>query len=894
MYLLLLFVIASWAERRTASKKSLTNNPYVYSLSLAVYCTAWTFYGSVGRAVESGVDFLAVYVGPTIMAPLWWIILRKIIRICKTQRITNIADFVSARYGKSQTLGIIITLVCVVGIIPYISIQLKAISNSVAILSNYSYSSSNQHFFTDQAFYIAVALAIFTILFGTRKIEATERHEGLVAAIAFESILKLIAFLAVGIYLTYFVFDGFENIAQLASKRADLAKLFVIPESKMGQWFWHCFLGGVAIMFLPRQFQVAVVENSDENHLKKAVWLFPLYLFIINIFVMPVALGGQLLFTDGSVKPDSFVLAIPLHFNQNALAMLAYLGGFSAATSMIIVECTAITVMLTNNLVMPLILSRTNWQNQFSNIGVFVLNMRRIFIVVLILFAYLYYRNVSDRYSLVSVGMVSFTAVAQFAPIVIGGIYWKQANSIGAIWGVLIGAFIWFYTLIIPSIVSAGLLPLDLLQYGPYHIEWLRPEALFGLKSMDSLSHGVFWSLLFNTLAFMAGSLWFKASTQEYSQSILFVDVFKDKSTIGNTVTWRGKALISDIRSLLLNFFEQSRADRILNLYARRNNLDLQTGIADPQLISYTEKILGGAIGATSARIVVSSVAKEENIKVDEVIDILKTSQELKSLNRELTRKSKELERLTQQLQDAYNRLEFIDQQKDEFLSTVTHEIRTPLTAIRALSEIVFDNPDMDDEQRKYFLGTVIKESERLTRLINQVLDLERFESGKQVFAIEKFDFCEMIKEATDSIKQLAVENKIKIEANSLEKDIAIWADRDRLMQVVINFLSNAIKFSPKTGAVINVNCTVLNDFIDLSVTDNGEGIEPNFQAMIFDKFYQVADKTHRKPKGSGLGLAISKKIIELHNGIIWVDSQVGVGSTFGFKIPIHHQNNIQ
>ena len=887
LYLLLLFIIANWAERRSAFKRSLVNNPYVYALSLAVYCTAWTFYGSVGRAAETGPDFLSVYIGPTLVIPLWWIIFRKIIRICKVHRITNIADFISARYGKSRALGVIVTLVCLMGIIPYISIQIKAITSSFLILSGNS-TSPNQSFLSDQSFYIALTLIVFAILFGTRKLEANERHEGLVAAIAFESLVKLFAFLAVGIFITFGVFNGFDDIVSRSVEVPQLRRLFTLPENQTGSWFWHCFLAAIAILFLPRQVQVTVVENVDENHLKKAQWLFPLYLLIINIFVLPIALSGKLLFAGEAVKSDTYLLAIPLHFKQQGLAFLTYLGGFSAATSMIIVECTALSVMFSNNLLMPFLVARRGWHERMgSSIGGFVLNARRLFIAVIILLAYTYYKNVSDRYSLVSVGMVSFAAVAQFAPAALGGIFWKRANLVGAMGGISAGTLVWFYLLIIPSMASNGFISADFLEFGPAHIQWLRPEAFLGLEGMDNLSQGVFWSLLFNVSFYFIGTLYLRQSAVEHNQAALFVDIFKYDTSYERSVAWRGKALVTDITKLLGKFFGQMRAERALTLYARRNKLALNAKYADPQLVNYAEKMLSGAIGSASARVVVSSVAKEEPVTVDEVIDILKTSQELRMVNEELTRKSQELEQLTGQLKEANELLQKADRQKDDFISTVTHEIRTPMTSIRALSEIVHDNPDMDEAQQKHFLGTIIKESDRLTRLINQVLDLERFETGKYQLTKEVFRPEELIQESINSIEQLAREKNIGIQTFYAGKIPVVHGDFDRLMQVLINLLSNAIKFCPAQNGLIEV-CAAANDhFLSISVKDNGTGISPDHHEFIFDKFYQGDAHRARKPNSSGLGLAISKKIIELHQGTLRVKSTVGEGALFTFEIPI-------
>ncbi len=890
LYLAFLFGLANLAERRSLFKNSWVNNPYVYALSLAVYCTAWTFYGSVGHAVKNGADFLAVYIGPTMLIPLWWVVFRKIIRICKAERITNIADFVSARYGKDRALGIIVTLLCVVGLVPYISIQLKAIANSFRVLTKNS-TAVSESFLADKALYMAIILAVFTILFGARKLEATERHEGMVTVIAFESLIKLSAFLAVGVFVTFGIFDGFGDITQRAARLQPLQGLFTIPQDQTDNWFWHCLLSGLAIMFLPRQFQLAVVENVNENHLKKAIWLFPLYLLIINVFVMPIALGGFLVF-GSSIPADSYVLALPLYFDQKGLAILTYLGGFSAASSMIIVECMALTVMISNNLVMPFIVSRPNWEGWIgSSISQWVINLRRVSIVLLIGMAYLYYKIVSDRHSLVSVGLVSFAAVAQLAPVVIGGLFWKRPTREGATGGLLFGGAVWFYTLIIPSLVSAGFLPLSLLEHGPLGAEWLRPEALFGMTGLDNISHGLFWSLLVNVLFYVYGSLFYPLTVQEQNQANLFVDIFQYSDPTKSSVTWKGKALFTDVKRLLNSFFGQARTDRLLDSFVKRNNINLLSPYADPRLVSYTEKLLGGAVGTASARTLVASVAKEEKITVDEVIDILKTSQELKNLNRELQRKTDELERVGDKLKRSNERLQQIDRMKDDFLSTVTHEIRTPLTSIRALSEIVYDYPELNNDERQHFLGTVIKETERLSRLINQVLDLERYDSGLYELHYEKFSPRELINEAFVSLNQLARERMVSIKFNLQDYLPEMTADRDRLMQVLVNLLSNAIKFTESKKGVVVLDNFHENGMVYFRITDNGQGIDPRFQELIFDKFYQAQDQTTRKPKGSGLGLAICRRIVELHGGQIWVSSKVGDGSTFTFKIPVNQRS---
>ncbi|MFD1186669.1 ATP-binding protein [Pontibacter rugosus] len=887
LYLALLFGLAYWAERRSVVGKSFVSNPYIYALSMAVYCTAWTYYGSVGRAATTGLQYLAIYVGPTLMAPLWWVVLRKIIRICKVQRITTLADFISSRYGKSITLGSIATIICVLGVIPYISIQLKAITSSLSILTKRA---GEVEAFPDTSFFIAIGLALFTIVYGTRHIEATERHEGMVTAIAFESVLKLVVFLVAGIFVTYVVFNGFDDVMAQAQQLPNFEQLMTFSnQSGYAEWFWMVFLSMLAILFLPRQFQVAVVENVDEQHLNKAMWLFPLYLFVINIFVLPIALGGDILFAPGTYDADMFVLAIPLSQGQNLLALLVYLGGYSAATSMVIVATIALSVMMSNNLIMPLMINtpyfKTSNQDRLARI---LLYSRRLCILVVLLLAYMYYKGVAEYYSLVEVGLVSFAAVAQFAPAVIGGIFWKEGTKGGALAGITVGAALWFYTLVIPSIVGVGMLPPSVMSQGPFGIELLKPFELFGLQGMDYISHAMFWTMFLNTGFYVGVSLLSRQTSQERNQAEVFVDIFRYSTVYESSIVWKGTAYIPDIKSLLVNFLGDKRTETALKTYQRKYPApEDASGKADPKLVTYAEKLLSGVIGTSSARIMVASVVKEEEISIDEVLNILRESQQLISINNELRRKSLELRRATEQLRSANERLKQLDELKDEFLSTVTHELRTPLTSIRALSEILYDNSDMEREDQEHFLHTIVKESERLTRLITQVLDLERFESGRQKLNMEPVELKELVQESVEALEQLVQEKNIELVVDVQHSLPSINADRDRLIQVLVNLISNAIKFcNPESGKII-VSCYFIDGDVKVNVVDNGKGIDPESQQQIFDKFYQAKHQNIRKPEGSGLGLAISKKIIESHQGRLWLESEPGKGAKFSFTLPV-------
>jgi len=889
-YLGLLFAVAYYAEYRLKKGHSIINNGYVYALSLGVYCTAWTYYGSVGQASTKGIEFLAVYIGPTIMAALFWPVLRKIIRICKTQHISSIADLISIRYGKNFSLAVVVTILCMVGIIPYIALQLKAISDSMNILTGAAETGTGlKNIFADNTLYISGVLVFFIILFGARSIDASEKHEGLVAAIAFESIVKLVALVAVGLFVTFGLFDGFGDIFSKAAGNETLKKLFQFSEStNYTTWTGLILLSMLAIIFLPRQFHMSVVENVKETHLKKAIWIFPLYLLLITFFVLPIAFGGTLLLGKTGINADNYVLALPMQYGAKFLSLFTFIGGFSAATSMIIVETIAISTMMSNNIATPLLLASQKFKakgdGQLKNP---ILNIRRFSIFLIIALAFLYDKLVAQNFSLVSIGMVSFAAVAQFAPAVLGGIYWKQASQKGAMAGICVGFVTWFYTAVIPSIAASGFINAGIINEGLFGMGWLKPFSLFGMQGMDSVTHCFFWSMLFNIIAFVSVSLYSNKSAQEVYQADIFVDIFRHSAKPDINMIWKGTAYLPDLNSLLANFLGNERAEKILVNYANRNKISLDTKKADPRMVEFAEKILGGAIGSASARIMVSSVTKEEELTIDEVLKILMESQQIMVLNKELRKKSVELQKARDQLIDVNKQLQDIDKTKDEFLNTVTHELRTPLTSIRAMTEILHDNTEMDEEQRQHFLSGIIKETERLSHLITQVLNLEKYESGKQQLNISSVQLNSLIKEAVASIRPLANEKKITTEINIPDTIFLVQCDADLIMQVLTNLLSNAVKFAPEKGR-ISVSVHNNLDGLQIWVEDNGKGIEPGLHELIFDKFFQAKNQNLRKPEGSGLGLAICKKIIDLHEGSIWVNSEINKGSKFIFTLPLN------
>ena len=883
-YLAVLFYIAYWAEKKGNSKW--TNNPMIYSFSLAVYCTAWTYYGSVGVAADSGLSYLPIYLGPVIIAPSWILILRKIIRISRVNKIASIADFISLRYGNSRFLGAIVTVICLTGIIPYIALQLKAIAETFHVVTK---TEIRSYIFDDTTTYVAIALALFASYYGTRYVDASEKRKGIVTAVALESVLKLVFFVIIGIYVTFFVFDGFDDIYQKASLLDHFKEKNAIGGLPQAiNWFLLCLLSMFAIFLLPRQFQVGVVENNRENHINTAVWLFPLYLLLFNVFVYPIAWGGNILFAGQDVNSDAYSLLIPQLFNNQTLTVLVFLGGFSAAISMIVVSSIGLSTMITNNILIPYNLLGELKSEEISNR--LILNSRKIGIFLLIILSYFIYRFFGLDYNLVSIGMVAFVIISQLAPAFFGALFWRRGSRLGAIYSIIIGFIVCIYTLLIPYAIGISNSESTFISEGFMGIELLKPFQLFGLDYLQPVTHALFWSLLFNSIAYFAISVSFKGNYRERNYAEMFVDINKYISNHEDAFIWRGTAYRNDIEKVLIRFLGIERTKRAMNIFNVKYNVDVTQELADARLIKFSENLLTGHIGTASARILISSVVKEEKITLPEVLKILEESKENIIINKKLTETSKELKEITAQLQEANISLMEKDQQKDEFLDTVTHELRTPITAIRAASEILHDDDEIPEELKKQFLQNIISESDRLNRLIDKILDLEKFETGKQTLHPTKNNLIETIEKSIEPLQQLIKNKNISIYIESKNNVIAYY-DEDRIFQVITNLVSNAIKFCPEKEGLITLQVTDNDAFIQTRVIDNGKGVPHNDFEAIFEKFYQSINQNIKKPVGSGLGLAICKQIIEHHKGKIWVEPSVK-GACIVFTLP--KNNNIE
>lgn len=629
-YVLILFIVAYYAEKREKEGRSIVNNPYIYSLSLAVYCTSWTFYGSVGKAATSGLSFLTVYIGPTLMAVLWLVILKKIVTIAKANRITTISDFIGARYGNSLALAAIVSIITVIGIIPYIGLQIKAIMSTFILISG------DQAGGLEIGLFITLMLAIFAIIFGARKLVTPERQSGLVFAVAFESIIKLAALLSVGFFVTFGLFEGFSDILL----RIEQSEFYHLLSLGVGytEWFALTYLCMMAIIFLPRQFHMAVVENYDLKHLTKAVWLFPLYLFLINIFVLPIAYGGLLLGGDYKAA-DYFVLTIPLSQGEKYLSLLVFIGGFSAATAMVIVESLALSTMVMNSIVMPALL-KFQESPKFPSI---IINIKRLIIVVVVFLGYIAAITIGDLYALVDIGLKSFVAVSIFAPPFLIGLYWKRGTKAGAIAGLIAGFIIWFYTLIIPALIEANVINKSSFIAELTKSQFLNVRSLFGITGLEKWTHVIFWSTLFNILFYIGFSVFSKQSKEEEIQSYIFVECY-DRAR-HPLIT--GSYTLKDLENILIQYLGQAEANKIIGNFLNSKNIT-RAEISSNDLLELrheAEKVLAGAIGTAMASIIFENrliLTEQDRGELSDSLKNIITSlrlsrQELSQANRELS-----------------------------------------------------------------------------------------------------------------------------------------------------------------------------------------------------------------------------------------------------------------
>lgn len=883
-YVGLLFLIAYLSDRqaRRTQSSSFLRSPFVYTLAISVYCTSWTFYGSVGSAARNGLEYLAIYLGPTLVFIGWWFLLRRLVRISHNQRITSIADLLSSRFGKSSRLAVLVTVIAVIGIAPYIALQLKAVTSSIQAIAVAREGQGGLSGIDEVglAFGVAAGMALFTVLFGTRNVDAKEQHHGVVAAIAFEAVVKLAALLAVGFFVV-FAGGGFEMIFS----RAEAAGIDIYSRGTFDdRWIAMNVLSIAAILCLPRQFQITVVENSDENHLRTAGWAFPAYLLLMSLFTLPIALYGLTVMPAGA-NPDMFVLTLPLAANQDGLALFAFIGGFSSATSMIIVESIALSIMVSNHIVMPLMLRFTQGQGVGDGRGVsqLLLYSRR-FSIALILtlgFSYFYLTRGSD--ALAPIGLISFCGVAQFLPAIIAALFWKDASLKAATASVAVGFVVWAWSSFMPSFQSASPIVAQLMAEGPWGIHWLRPEALFGLEDIDPLVNAVFWSLFLNSATLVIVSLFTSQSALERIQATLFVDLFRGRGVGGRTLI-RSSAAADDLRFVAQRVLGIERANALFE--SAGAEAGTATSEPTPQFIDRMERELAGTIGAASAHVMLSNVVSGGGVSLEEVLRMADETQQTIEYSQELERTSAELRDTARKLEEANRQLRELDSQKDEFLSQVSHEVRTPMTSIRSFSEILLGDPRLEAEERQRFVATIHKESERLTKLLDQILDLNALEQGARAWNNVPTDAQAVLERAVEVCMAPARQRNMRIVFGPQAEGVILDADADRLSQVLINLISNAVKYNDAETPLVEIRSRVSRGKYVVEVSDNGSGIANGEQTLIFEKFARGSHGATTAP-GAGLGLAISRQIISRMNGTLELVPGKDRGACFRITLPL-------
>ncbi len=1036
-YVFGLFTLAYFAdEDEKRGLRSPMDNHWAYSLSLGVYCSSWAFYGSVGRAATSGPEFLATYIGPTLVFLLAPTLISRLVSFSRAGGVTNVPDLIEALYGRRRILGTLAAILLVLGVTPYIGMQLKAVAHSFNYLTGQP-SGPESHI--DAAFWTAVSFAFFGVLFGARKLAAAERHTGLVTAVAFGSAIKLASFLALGVYITWGVGDGLTKLMAEAANDPRTRELLTLGGTDgfaTSHWLTMCVLSSTAVLFLPRQFHLLAVENIRPRHIRRASWSFPLYLLAMNIFVIPVALVGVLHNTAGSA--DFFLINIPIENGNLHMAFIAFIGGFSAATSMVVVSSVALATVILNYLITPTVFRR--W-GELKMEGPLLWGKRcAIFGVVFL--GYGFYRWIGEPHTLVNTGLMSFGAVFQLAPAIFLGLMWPGIKREGALVGLASGLAIWAYTIMLPGFVRADIFSSTLLTHGPFAIAWLKPEALFGLTGMDQWSHALVWSLLFNLGGAVVVSLivseeqneapllspavgWVgKEETQEFlarfvgkekaaealaevgseappgvlvkaaesvlagvvgtvsarmvlqgflalpkSKAVEIIDVF---GSVSSTLAQSREELERRLRELSV-LYESSRMlsnsrdvagflSRILQLIKDefgfdhlgvrlldprgklviRSRIGLDDDYAEATVMLPSRDTMFGRAFLDGAPVVVGDVADvpssshfellKKSVDVtalihapmiherkpigvlmaystrgaihftDEFVSLfcaLANQMAMAVVNAELYLEvhaysqamEEKVKQRTVQLQAANERLTEIDRLKTEFLSNVSHELRTPLTAIQSFSEILLKYPVADGAKRKNFANIINQEALRLTRMINDLLDLSKIEAGRMEMDIEHVDLARAVEKAVTAATPLFEEKEVVVEVK-LETGLQqVRANEDRLQQILMNLLGNAAKFSPRQSSV-TVRARKRGAFVVASVTDQGPGIQRDKPREIFERYKQQRDPGEKHAFGTGLGLAISRDLVEMFGGYIWVESPPGLGATFYFTLPIANAND--
>jgi Na+/proline symporter/signal transduction histidine kinase len=1006
-YIGLLFFVASHGDRRSAGERGRASG-LIYPLSLAIYCTSWTFFGSVGFATRTNFDFLAIYVGPILMIGLCTPLLRRVIHLAKSQNITSIADFIAARYGKSQAVAATVALIAIIGSVPYIALQLKAMASSLETILSEDKAFSSIPIIGDIALVVTLAMAAFAVLFGTRQTDATEHQHGLMLAVATESIVKLVAFIAAGAFVTFWMFSPHELVERAMKTPEAVRAIDYVPS--LGNFLTMTLLSFCAIMLLPRQFHVSVVENSTQAEVSRARWLFPLYLVAINLFVIPIAIAGLVIFPFGAVDSDMYVLALPIEGNSPLLSVGVFIGGLSAGTAMVIVECVALSIMVSNDLVLPLVLPHSgeirDGQKDFGN---FLLKVRRFAIFAIMVMAYFYYRALGTT-QLAAIGLLSFAAIAQLAPAFFGGLFWRRATARGAMAGMLVGFAVWLYTLFVPSFLENSTAGLLLLQHGPFGIAALRPQALFG-ADLTPLLHGVLWSLSLNILSYVVFSLAQAPSSIERLQADLFVP--NTLAPITPTFRrWRTTVTVQDIQSTVAQYLGPDRARHAFEAFGVVHHGALDPSApADFELLQHAERLIASSIGAPSSRLVMSLLLRKRTVSAKAALKLLDDSHAALHFNREILQtalnhvrqgiavfdadlqlicsnrqfgeilalpptlvqlgiplpeilefmgavnpptsgdsdqllerrlaayttegepylerlpdrhmvvevrsnrmpggglvitfsdvtpsfeaaealersnatlekrvrdRTEELTRLNSELARAKSAAEDASISKTRFLAAASHDILQPLNAARLYVTSLVERQSGGEDSR--LVENIDDSLEAIEEILGALLDISRLDAGAMTTSITSFKMADLMRSLEIEFAPIARAKGLKL--RFVPCSLPVESDRSLLRRLLQNFISNAIKYTPR-GRVL-VGCRRHGQSLQVSVYDTGVGIPVQKRGEIFKEFHRL-EQGARIARGLGLGLSIVERLARVLNHTIGLEANASGGSVFSITVP--------
>lgn len=843
LYVAGMFVIAHLADRAAAAGRwSWMNSPLIYTLSLSVYCSAWTFYGAVGYATRSGLEYMTIYLGPGIVfAGAWWG-LRHLVRVARMHRVTSVADLISSRFGKSATLAALVTLIAVLAATPYIALQLQSVAMALS-----AFAPPGSPLPGTVPLWTGLGLAAFAILFGTRNLAADERHHGVVMAIALEAVVKLLAFIAVGAYVLWGLADGPADVLARVDRMADTPEGAGWP-IRPDRWIALIMLSGAAVLVLPRMFHVMVVEANDDDRLRQAGWAFPLYLFVLTFLVLPIAVVGRDLL-PASANPDLYVLALPLSQGQDALAAFVFIGGFSSAMSMVVVSAIALSTMMANHWLVPAWLRLRHGMfpppaSAQGDLRALMLNARRLAILAIICGGWTYHRLSGGTSALAMMGIVAFSGMAQVLPAMIAGLSWRGATRRGAMAGIAAGSLIWMGLIYLPSLglVAAPALP----------------------AGIDPFAGAVLLALAVNAALLVLVSLFDFPNPVERMQALSFVHAIAPDGQPSDPASGaRAEALLALSGRLwgndpALEFFRQAAADQGKSGYLP----DLT-----PRFLSDFERQLAGTVGAATAAALMSRVAGRGGVTVADLMEVAGEAGRTRADNLRLETASEELARTARALQETNEKLRTLSDQKDAFLGQISHELRTPMTSIRAFSEILME-PEMTPEDRARFASIIHDESGRLTRLIEDLLDLAVLEGGRARLSPTIVNLHEVIERAVISAQAVAARRDFRLLRDPPAEQLMVITDADRLLQVLINVIANARKYCTAEAPEIRIEARRLrNGATEIDIGDNGPGIAPEHATLIFEKFARLDDPA--RAGGAGLGLAICREIMQFLGGTI-------------------------